>query len=157
MQLRDLAHHIRPLLALLALLAVLLMAAYPLVLTGIDAAGSPNAASGSPMYCNGSDVGSSLIGQNVTTPMLFHIRNASASASGVDPDIPPADAYGQVATVANATGISGSSLDYLIAQNVAHNDAENVGFLTPDYVDVNALNVELIQLYPSVYAGYCSS
>jgi K+-transporting ATPase c subunit len=156
MQLRDLVHHIRPLLALLAVFAVLLMAAYPFVLAEIDQTASPSAASGTPLYCNGNAVGSSLIGQNVTTPMLFHIRNATASASGVDPDITPADAYSQVPTVANATGISNSSLDFLIQQNIAHNEAENGGFLTPDYVDVNALNVELIELYPSVYAAYCS-
>jgi potassium-transporting ATPase KdpC subunit len=157
MQLRDLVHHIRPLLAVLGLMAVLLMAAYPLVLAGIDSAASPNSAAGSPMNCDGNDAGSSLIGQNVTSPMLFHIRNASASASGVDPDITPSDAYGQVPSVANATGIPSSSLDYLIAQNIAHNEAENAGFLAPDYVDVNALNLELIQLYPAVYAGFCSS
>jgi potassium-transporting ATPase KdpC subunit len=157
MKLRDLVHHIRPLLAILVLFAVLLMAAYPLVLAGIDSSASPNSAAGSPLYCNGNNVGSSLIGQNVTTPMLFHIRNASSSDSGVDPDITPADAYGQVPTVSNATGIPESSLNYLIAQNIAHNEAENAGILAPDYVDVNALNVELIQLYPSIYAGYCSS
>jgi K+-transporting ATPase ATPase C chain len=155
MNARDLLRHARPVLTLLVLMAVLVMVAYPGVLTGIDQVFSPNAANGSPVTCNGTLVGSALIGQNVSTPSLFHIRNASASASGVDPDITPSDAYGQVDTVSNATGIPASSLVYLIEQNIAHNNAENLGILAPDYVDVNALNLELIQLYPSDYAGFC--
>ena len=147
--------HVRPVGTLLALLVILLMGAYPLALVGIDSTLNPGAAGGSPLYCDGTSVGSALSGQNVSSAKLFHVRNASASASGVDPDITPADAYGQVPNVANATGIPASSLDYLVQQNIDHNRALNLGFLSPDYVDVNALNLDLIQLYPSVYAGFC--
>lgn len=147
--------HVRPTLTLLGIFAVLLMGAYPVVLAGIDAGANPNGAAGSPMSCNGHDVGSKLIAQNVSSPKFFQPRNASASASGVDPDVTPAEAYAQVPTVSNATGIAASSLDYLIQQNINNNAGEN-GFLAPEYVDVNALNLALIQIYPSDYAGFCS-
>ena len=156
MQLKPLLRdHLRPCVALLLLFAVLLMGVYPVVLTGIDEVENPNAAIGSPMYCNGTTVGSKLIAENVSSPKFFEPRNSSASDSGVDPDITPAEAYEQVPTVSNATNISQSSLDYLIQQNIAADSAENYGILAPSYVDVNSLNLALIQLYPSVYAGFC--
>jgi K+-transporting ATPase ATPase C chain len=155
MKVQDLRPHLRPILSLLAVLVVLLMAAYPAVLTGIDESLNPGAAAGNPLMCDGHAVGSSLSGQNVSSPKLFHVRNASTSASGIDPDITPADAYSQVPTVANATGIPTSSLDYLLQQNINTNADANLGFLAPEYVDVNALNLELIELYPSVYVGFC--
>jgi len=149
-----LRHHVRPLVVLLVVFAVLVMAAYPASLAAIDQVANPNGAVGSPLVCNGTVVGSKLVAENVSSPLFFHPRSASASDSGVDPDIPPSDAFGQVASVSNATGISTSVLDYLVQENINSNQAEN-GFLAPDYVDVNALNVELIQLYPTVYAGFC--
>jgi len=155
MQLKELLGHVRPLVVLLVIFTVLLMGAYPISLAAIDEVENPNAAIGSPMICNGTAVGSKLIAENISSPKFFEPRNASASDSGVDPDITPSDAYGQVPTVSNATGIPASSLDYLIQENIAHNDAANFGVLAPEYVDVNALNLELIQLYPGVYSGFC--
>src|SRR5271170_6215777 len=155
MQLKSLLGHVRPLLGLLAIFAVLLMGVYPITLAAIDRVENPNAAVGSPMFCNGTAVGSKLVAENISSPKFFAPRNASASDSGVDPDITPSNAYGQVTAVANATGIPASSLDYLIQQNIAQDEAVNFGFLAPDYVDVNALNLELIQLYPTVYSGSC--
>jgi K+-transporting ATPase ATPase C chain len=157
MKLKFLLEHVRPLIVLLAVFTVLLMGVYPASLAAIDLIENPNGAIGSPMVCNGTTVGSQLIAENISSPKFFEPRNASASDSGVDPDITPADAYGQVATVANATGIPVSSLDYLIQQNINHNQAENLGFLAPDYVDVNALNLALIQLYPADYTGFCTA
>lgn len=150
--LRD---HLRPLVSLLVLFAVIIMAAYPATLVAIDQVENPSGATGSPLVCNGTVVGSQLVAQNISSPMFFQPRNASASDSGVDPDITPADADGQVASVSNATGIAPATLDYLIQQNINSNAVEN-GFLAPNYVNVNALNVELVQLYPTVYAGFCS-
>jgi len=155
MELKPLWSHLRPAVVLLVIFVVLLMGVYPITLAAIDQVENPNGAVGSPMYCNGTAVGSALIGENISSPEFFHIRNASASDSGVDPDITPSEAYAQVPTVSNATNISQSSLNYLIQQNVAHNAAENYGILAPNYVDVNALNLELIQLYPTVYASFC--
>ena len=154
MNAKQLLGHLRPLVVLLAVFAVLLMGVYPITLAAIDQVENPNGAIGSPMVCNGTVVGSKLIAENISSPKFFEPRNASASDSGVDPDITPADAYAQVATVANATGIPSSSLDYLIQQNINTNEGQN-GFLAPDFVDVNALNLALIQLYPSAYAGFC--
>jgi potassium-transporting ATPase KdpC subunit len=153
---KILREHVRPLVCLLAIFAALIMGAYPASLSAIDLVENPNGAIGSPMVCNGAVVGSKLVAQNISSPMFFHPRNASASDSGVDPDITPDDAYGQVASVSNATGIAPSILDYLIQQNVNDNENQN-WFLAPNYVDVNALNLVLVQLYPSVYAGFCSS
>jgi K+-transporting ATPase ATPase C chain len=149
-----LLEHIRPCVTLLVIFAVVLMGAYPASLSVIDLAENPNGAVGSPLVCNGTVVGSSLVAQNISSPLFFHPRNASSSDSGVDPDITPAAADGQVASVSNATGISPSVLTYLIQQNINANENQN-WFLAPNYVDVNALNLVLIQLYPHVYAGFC--
>lgn len=154
MPLKSFLGHVRPLLVLLLIFAVLLMGVYPASLAAIDEVENPNAAVGSPMICNGTEVGSKLVAENISSPDFFAPRNASASDSGVDPDITPDDAYAQVAGISNATGIPASSLDYLVQQNINTNANLN-GFLAPNYVDVNALNLELIQLYPSTYAGFC--
>lgn len=151
---RALLEHLRPLAVLLVLSAVLLMGVYPLTLAAIDQAENPNGAVGSPMDCNGTTVGSKLIAENISSPKFFHPRNSTQSESGVDPDITPGDAYGQVASVANATGIPVSSLNYLVEENLNTNENQN-GFLAPEYVDVNALNLVLIELYPTTYAGFC--
>lgn len=156
MSLASKGHHLRPVITVVAVMVVGLMGAYPATLAAIDLFENPNGAVGSPMVCNGTEVGSSLIAQNITSPKFFHPRNASASASGVDPDITPTEADAQVPSVANATGISPTVLDYLIQQNINTNEGEN-WFLAPEYVDVNSLNLVLVQLYPGVYAGFCPS
>jgi potassium-transporting ATPase KdpC subunit len=155
MKLRLFWDHLRPSLTLLVLLGVILMAAYPALLAGIDSSINPSEAQGSPLVCKGNTVGSSLIAQNISSPMFFHPRNATASDSGVDPDLTPAQAYAQVPSIANATGIANSSLDYLIQQNMQTHAAQN-WFFAPPYVSVNTLNLDLIQLYPTTYAAYCS-
>ncbi len=155
MQLRKYLGHLRIATSLLVLFALLLIVAYPAVLVGLDSVVNPNGAQGSPMTCKGVVVGSSLIAQNVSSPMFFAPRNASASDSGVDPDITPADALSQVPSISNATGIANSSLDYLIQQNINSNEAQS-WFLAPEYVNVNTLNLNLIQLYPSIYSAYCA-
>lgn len=145
-----------PLLRTFAVLVLLTMFAYPVVMTGIGQVLFPGPANGSQMICNGNSVGSALIAQNDTSPLLFWPRNATASASGIDPDVTPAEAYAQVPRVSNATKIMASSLDYLIQKNIGANQATNLGYLAPDYVNVNQLNLDLIQLYPSVYSGFCT-
>jgi K+-transporting ATPase ATPase C chain len=145
-----------PLVRTFVVLVVVTMVAYPILLTGMGQLLLPGQANGSLMYCNGTPVGSALIAQNVSSPKLFHPRNATSSASGLDPDITPSEAYAQVAGVSNATGIPASSLDYLIQKNIAANQGTNLGLLAPDYVNVNQLNLDLIQLYPSVYTGFCA-
>jgi potassium-transporting ATPase KdpC subunit len=155
MQLKWLLEHLRPLGVLLVLFTVLIMGVYPVTLAVIDQVENPSGAVGSPLICDGNQVGSKLIAENLSSPSFFQPRNSSASDSGVDPDITPAEAYAQVARVSNATGIPASSLDYVIQQNINSNANAN-GFLAPSFVDVNALNVDLIQLYPSAYPNACS-
>lgn len=145
-----------PLLRTFAVIAVLVMVAYPLAVLGVGQVLFPNQANGSPMVCHGTTIGSSLIAQSLTSPKLFHPRNESTSASGVDPDIAPADAYAQIPGISNATGLPASSLRYLVDQNIADNHAQNLGVLAPDYVNVNEVNLNLVELYPAVYPGFCS-
>jgi K+-transporting ATPase ATPase C chain len=154
--LRSLVKAASPLLRTFAVIVVITMVAYPLLMTGIGQGLFPYQANGSQMTCNGNAVGSGLVAQNETSPKLFWPRNATDSASGIDPDITPAEAYNQVPRVNNATNISVSSLDYLIQKNIAANQATNLGYFAPDYVNVNLLNLDLIQLYPSVYSGFCA-
>ncbi len=108
------------------------------------------------MVCKGVPVGTTLIGRNVTSPMLFHTRNESTSASGVDPDITLTDAYAQIPRIGNATGIPVSSLRYLVDQTIQENAATNVDVLAPPYVNANEVNLELVQLYPQMYPGFCT-
>ena len=144
-----------PLVRTFVVLLAITMLAYPLGMTGIGQFLFPYQANGSQMVCNGASVGSALSGQNETSAKLFWPRNATDSGSGVDPDITPAEAYAQVPRVSNATNISASSLGYLILKNIQSNQATNLGYFAPDYVNVNQLNLDLIQLYPSVFVGFC--
>jgi K+-transporting ATPase ATPase C chain len=154
--LRSIGKSASPLVRTFLVLVALTMIVYPLAMTGFGQVFFPFQANGSQMVCNGTPVGSVLFGQNETSPKLFWPRNATASASGIDPDITPAEAYGQVPRVSGATNISASSLDYLILKNIEANQATNLGYFAPDYVNVNQLNLDLIQLYPAVYSGFCA-
>lgn len=81
--------------ALTALSIVVCGIAYPLAIAILGTAAFPGGAGGSPVYYNGSLVGSELIGQNFSGPEFFHSRpsavdyNASASgASNLGPNNP---------------------------------------------------------------------
>jgi potassium-transporting ATPase KdpC subunit len=67
----------------------------------------------------------------------------TGSGSGLDPDISPADAYAQAGAVAKANNISISTVDALIAKNVA---PTYFGIFGAPYVDVLQLNVALSKL-----------
>jgi len=141
-----------PLFRTFALLILLLMFAYPLAVFGVGQTFLPDEANGSPMVKDGAAVGSDLIAQDITSPKLFHPRNESTSASGVDPDITPDEAYAQIPRISNATGITESSLRYLVDKNIAENRARNLDFFAPDYLNVNQVNLDLVELYPEVYS-----
>jgi len=67
----------------------------------------------------------------------------TTSGSGVDPDIPPADAYAQVTTVASARGLSAERVRQLVT---AHIEGAQFGFLGAPYVNVLQLNEALARL-----------
>jgi len=94
---------IRPAITLFVLLSLITGIAYPLAVFGIAKALFPQAAGGSLILKDGKAVGSSLIGQNFTSPQYFWGR---PSATGPYPD--------------NGTASSGSNLGPL---NPALSDA----------------------------------
>ena len=83
---------IRPALVLFGALTLACGVVYPLAVTGVGAAAFPHQASGSIVEVNGKPVGSSLIGQQFTSPKYFWGR---PSATGPMPN--------------NASGSSGSN------------------------------------------------
>ena len=122
---------------------------FPLVITGFAQLLLPNQANGSLVQFNGHPAGSNLIAQNFTKPFFFHPRNASLSASGVDPDITLQDAMLQAPRISGATGITLDALTQLVNQNV---EGTFWIFGSP-YVNVLRLNLELIQKYPTIYGS----
>lgn len=123
---------------------------FPLLVTGVAQVLMPYQANGDIVRFHGRNVGSSLIAQDFESPMFFHSRNATLSASGVDPDITLQDAYAQIPRIQNATGISSDALKQLVDQNI-----ERTMWIVGDpYVNVLNLNLLLIEQYPSIYASY---
>jgi potassium-transporting ATPase KdpC subunit len=123
---------------------------FPLVVTGFAQAFFPSQANGSIVQINGKNVGSSLIAQEFTSPVFFHPRNATLSASRVDPDITVQDAYSQIPRISAAANMSTATLQQIVNQN-----QEGVWWIfgTP-YVNVLRLNIALIQTGNPAYNGY---
>jgi K+-transporting ATPase ATPase C chain len=137
--------NLRPLLTL-ALASMLICGLFfPLLVTGLAQVFFSYQANGEIATLGGKSVGSYLIDNNFTLPMYFYARNDSAS--GVDPDIPLGDAYSQIPTIENATGLSYPDLKAVVDANV---EGTFLGLGSP-YVNVLRLNLDLIQTYPSVY------
>jgi K+-transporting ATPase ATPase C chain len=67
----------------------------------------------------------------------------TTSGSGIDPDITPQDATAEIPMVAQATGLSRSTLAHLISQQTQGAD---LGFLGSPYLDVLQLNEALAHL-----------
>jgi potassium-transporting ATPase KdpC subunit len=63
---------------------ILLGIVYPLAVTGISQLLFPCQANGSMIYKNGQPIGSTLIGQNFSSPDYFHGRPSAAGANGYD-------------------------------------------------------------------------
>ena len=123
---------------------------FPLLVTGVAQVLLPYQANGDIVRFHGRNVGSSLIAQDFESPMFFHSRNATLSASGVDPDITLQDAYSQIPRIQNATGISSDALKQMVDQNI-----ERTMWIAGDpYVNVLNLNLLLIGKYPSIYASF---
>ena len=144
----------RPALALAVVSLLVCGLLFPLVVTGIAQAVFPYQANGSLAQVGGKTVGSYSIDNGFTLPIFFHGRNESnpstASASGVDPDVPLQDALNQTLRIHNATGIPVSDLDGIVTSHVQR----TLWFAGDPYVNVLSLNLALIAAYPSVYSGY---
>jgi K+-transporting ATPase ATPase C chain len=69
----------------------------------------------------------------------------TASASGLDPEITPANALAQAERVAQTRGVSGDALRNLVAANTQQRD---LGVLGEPRVNVLKLNMALDQAYP---------
>jgi potassium-transporting ATPase KdpC subunit len=123
---------------------------FPLIVTGFAQAMLGDQANGSLAHLSGNNgraVGSYLIAQNFSLPFFFHSRNATLSASSVDPDITLEDAISQIPRISGVTNISQSDLASLVGQNV-----ERTAWVFGDeYVNVLRVNLALIQAYQSIY------
>lgn len=146
--------NLRPIIVLALISFVLCGLIFPLVITGIAQVALPYQANGSFVQAGCKTVGSYYIDNGFTLPIFFHARNESnpltASASGVDPDIPLQDALAQTLRISNATGLSTTELALLVNQHV-----ERTLWLFGDsYVNVLALNAALINQYHTIYSSY---
>ncbi|MGC2574690.1 MAG: potassium-transporting ATPase subunit C [Candidatus Nitrosopolaris sp.] len=130
---------------------------YPLVLVGIGQSTLPYQSNGSLITINGKVIGSKLIAQDFKSPKFFHPRPSSASASTVDPDITPENAFLQVSNVSRATGINPNALYTLIELNIERNRVTNMVAFAPNYVNVLAVNLELVKQYPDVYSEFSNN
>ena len=147
--------NLRPIIGLALVSLLICGVLYPFFITGIGQVFFPAQANGSQAKLNGQTVGSTLIAQNFTRPIFFHIRDEAVdpSASGVDPDITLQDAYFQVSIISSATGIPPTALNNLINQN----KLGTLWIFGSPYVDVLQLNLQLIKDYPSVYGNFTAS
>jgi K+-transporting ATPase ATPase C chain len=67
----------------------------------------------------------------------------TTSGSGVDPDISPAGAYGQVSAIARASGLPAAAVRRLVAEHVVQ---PQFGFLGSAYINVLQLNEALARM-----------
>jgi len=130
---------------------------YPLILVAIGQSTLPYQSNGSLITINGKVIGSKLIAQEFKSPMFFHARPSSDSASTVDPDITPNNAFLQVSNVSRATGINPNALNTLIELNIERNRVSNMVAFAPKYVNVLEVNFELVKQYPDVYSAILNS
>jgi len=84
-------------------------------------------------------------------PLLFSAKApippdaVTASASGLDPQISPANAEAQASRIAKARGVSADQVKQLIPQST---DRSDLGFLGEPRVNVLMLNIALDQKFP---------
>jgi len=139
------------------IMIILLGIAYPIFLVIIGQITLPFQSNGSILEQDGKKIGSKLISQTFKSPEFFHGRASNESASNVDPDITPENAYLQIKNVSKATGIQENTLKTLIDLNIEQNKVTNGLFFAPYYVNVLGLNLELVKQYPQVYDMSSSS
>jgi K+-transporting ATPase ATPase C chain len=123
---------------------------FPLVVTAVAQILFPYQANGDIVQLHGRPVGSSLIAQNFTSPMLFHPRPINDSASGVDPDITLQDAYSQIPRISASTGISPVALKQIVDANTER----TIWIFGEPFVNVLKINLILISEYPTIYQSF---
>ena len=137
----------------LAIISMLLCGLFfPLLVTGFAQVLLHDQANGSIAHLNGSNgrsVGSYLIAQNFSSPFFFHSRNATLSASGVDPEITLQDALSQIRRISAVTNITRSDLSSLVSQNIERTSL----FFGDGYVNVLRLNLALIHNFQTTYCS----
>ena len=191
---------LRPAILMMAVMTLILGLASPLALPGIAQVAIPHQANGSLIEKKGTQIGSELIGQSITSAKNIHGRPtmtpgpdpqdpsktvptpynggssagsnygplakplidrvgqtvadlktenpdapvpadlATASASGLDPDITPAGALFQVARVAKARNLSEDKVGQLVAANT---EGRFLGLIGEPHVNVLKLNMAL--------------
>jgi K+-transporting ATPase ATPase C chain len=141
-------HEYGPTVRLAVISLVLCGLFFPLVVTAVAQIMLPYQANGQIIQFHRRDIGSSLIAQNFSSPMLFHIRNDSAS--GVDPDITLQDAYSQIPRIQATTGIPSDAIKHIVDENVER----TLWVVGEPYVNVLRLNLILIEDYPSIYRSF---
>ena len=151
-------------------LAVLLCAAYPMLVTGAADAFFPKEAAGSLILRDGAIVGSALIGQPFSTRSnygptskalaervraseqelraerpegVLPVDMLTASGSGLDPHISPDAALMQVRRVAEARGLSPEAVEKLVR---GHVEGPEWGVWGEPKVNVLRLNLALDEL-----------
>ena len=146
----DNKHNYRAVVRLAIISLIMCGLIFPILVTALAQVLLPYQANGEIVQFHNHDVGSILIAQNFTSPMFFQPRNASDSASGVDPHITLQDAYDQIHRIHNATGISSDELKQIVDANV-----ERTIWITGEpYVNVLRLNLILINRYPSTFKSF---
>jgi K+-transporting ATPase ATPase C chain len=146
-----------PAIKVVILMLVVTGIVYPLVLVAIGQSTLPYQSNGSLISINGKVIGSKLIAQDFKSPKFFHPRPSSDSASNVDPDITPENAFLQVSNVSKATGINQNALHTLIELNIERNRVSNMVAFAPNYVNVLEVNLELVNQYPDVYSTFLNN
>jgi K+-transporting ATPase ATPase C chain len=146
-----------PAIKVVLLMLVVTGIVYPLVLVVIGQSALPYQSNGSLITINGKVIGSKLIAQDFKSPKFFHPRPSTDSASTVDPDITPENAFLQISNVSQATGINQNALRTLVELNVERNRVSNMVAFAPDYVNVLEINLELLNQYPDVYSTFLNN
>ena len=189
----SLVQHTRTAVLMVVVLTVLLGIVYPLIMTGLSQVLFPSQANGSLIRDSaGNVVGSTLLGQNFSSPEYFHPRPSAAgtdgydatssagsnlgptnqklidaatdratayraenglaadalvpvdavtaSASGLDPDISPANALIQASRVARARNLSEDQVRSLVNQST---EGRTLGVLGEPRVNVLKLDLAL--------------
>ena len=98
------------------------------------------------------EIGPTLIAQEFKSPKFFHPRNGSDTASGVDPDITPENAFDQILNVSEAIGIPINALRTILELNIERNRVDNLLAFAPNYVNVLEVNLELVRQYLELYS-----